>query len=234
MRMRVWAAVLVFGLGAGAAVAQTPPQSQPQPMPMGGMDMAQGKTMDMSTCQCPCMAMGQGKGMEMGQTKPMEMSPGKSMEMDPGMKMDHAKDKPPLPAGPLKISFADKSAEWTPATLAALPHKSVSVYDEHAKACRTYSGVPLIDLLTPLGVPGKPHGKDLRLYLVAEGSDGYEAVYSVAEVNPDVHDATVIVADSLDGKPIADTGPLQIVATGEKRPARWVYYLVAVRVLTAQ
>ena len=225
MRMRVWAATFLFGLGAGAAVAQTQ-QSQPQPMPMGGMDMAQGKTMDMSMCQCPCMAMGQGNGMEMGQ--------GKSMEMDHGMKMDHVKDKPPLPAGPLKISFAEKSAEWPPATLAALPHKSVSVYDEHAKACRTYSGVPLIDLLTPLGVPGKPHGKDLRLYLVAEGADGYEAVYSVAEVNPDVHNATVIVADSLDGKPIADKGPLQIVATGEKRPARWVYYLAAVRVLTAE
>lgn len=226
MRMLVWAATFLFGLGPGAAVAQTPPQRQPQPMPMGGMDMGQGKTMDMSMCQCPCMAMGQGKG--------MEMSPGKSMEMDPGMKMDHTKDKPPLPAGPLKISFAEKSAEWTPATLAALPHKSATVYDEHTKACRTYSGVPLIDLLTRLGVPDKPHGKDLRLYLVAEGSDGYEAVYSVAEVNPDVHDATVIVADSLDGKPIAGTGPLQIVATGEKRPARWVYYLVAIRVLTAE
>ena len=218
MRMRVWAATFLFGLGAGAAVAQTPPQSQPQPMPMGGMDMGPGKTMDMSMCQCPCMDMAHGKG----------------MDMDHGMKMDHAKDKPSLPAGPLKISFGDKSAEWTPATLAALPHKAVTIYDEHAKACQTYSGVPLIDLLTRLGVPDKPHGKDLRLYLVAEGSDGYEAVYSVAEVNPDVHDATVIVADSLDGKSIAGTGPLQIVATGEKRRARWVYYLVAVRVLTAQ
>jgi hypothetical protein len=140
----------------------------------------------------------------------------------------------PLPAGPLKISFGDKSAEWTPATLAALPHKTVTVFNEHAKANQSYSGVPLIDLLTRLGVPDKPHGKDLRLYLLAEGSDGYEAVYSVAEVNPDVHSATVIVADTLDGKPLADSGPLQLVATGEKRPARWVRNLVAVRVLTAQ
>jgi len=226
MRMRVWAATFLFGLGAGAAVAQTPPQSQPQPMAMGGMDMGLGKTTDMSMCQCPCVDMGQGKPMDMGQAKPMEM--------DHGMKMDHAVAKPSVPAGPLKISFGDKSAEWTPAKLAALPHKSVTIYDEHAKACQTYSGVPLIDLLTRLGVPDKPHGKDLRLYLVAEGSDGYEAVYSVAEVNPDVHNTTVIVADSLDGKPIADKGPLQIVATGEKRRARWVYYLVAIRVLTAQ
>jgi hypothetical protein len=56
----------------------------------------------------------------------------------------------------------------------------------------------------------------------------------VAEVNPDVHDATVIVADALEGKPLEGIGPLQLVATGENRPARWVRNLVAVRVLTAQ
>jgi hypothetical protein len=74
----------------------------------------------------------------------------------------------------------------------------------------------------------------LRLYLVAEGSDGYGAGYSVAETNPDVHDATVLVADSEDGKPIAADGPLKLVATGETRPARWVRNLVAVRVVAAQ
>jgi hypothetical protein len=232
----VWTAVFLFGLGAGAAGAQAPQPSQPQPMPMGGMKMNMG--MDMSNCQCDCMGMG--KGMEMGQDKSMNMGSDKSMEkepgmkMDEGMKMDHAITKPTVPPGPLKIAFGDKSAEWTPAALAALPHKSVSVYDEHTKACRNYAGVPLIDLLTRLGVPGKPHGKDLRLYLVAEGSDGYKAVYSVAEVNPNVHNATVIVADSVDGKPISDLGPLELIATGEKRPARWVHWLVAVRVLTAE
>jgi hypothetical protein len=136
--------------------------------------------------------------------------------------------------GPLKITFGKKSADWTPERLAMLPHKTLTLYNEHVKASETYSGVPLIDLLTPLGVPDKPHGKDLRLYLVAEGSDGYLAVYSVAEVNPDVHDATVIVADAQDGKPLGGDGPLKLVATGEKRPARWVRNLAAIRVLTAQ
>jgi len=137
-------------------------------------------------------------------------------------------------AGPLRITFGKKSAEWTPATLAALPHKTLTVFNEHAKVNQTYSGVELIELLIPLGVPEKPHGKEFRLYLVAEGSDGYQVVYSVGEVTPDVHDATVMVADTLDGKPIADSGPLQLVATGEKRPARWVRNLVAIRVGTAE
>jgi hypothetical protein len=142
--------------------------------------------------------------------------------------------QPAPPAGPLKIAFGDKSAEWTPATLAALPHKAITLYNEHAKANQTYSGVELIDLLKPLCVPEKLHGKEFRLYLVAEGSEGYQVVYSVGEVTPDVHDGTTIVADALDGKPIGTTGPLQLVTTGEKRPDRWVHNLVAIRVRTTE
>jgi hypothetical protein len=158
-----------------------------------------------------------------GQNQPGEM-PGQMAAMH----------KPAVPAGPLKITFGDQSAEWTPATLAALPHITVTVYNEHTKAKETYSGVPLIDLLTKLGVPDKPRGKQFRLYLVAEGSDGYEVVYSLGEVTPDVHDATVLVADSENGRPIAADGPIKLVATGEKRPARWVRNLAAIRVLAAE
>lgn len=82
-----------------------------------------------------------------------------------------------------------------------------------------------------LGVPDKPHGKYLRFYLVVEGADGFKAVYSLAEVNPMTHDGTVIVADTLDGKALQTTGPLQLVASGDKHPARWVRNLSAIRVL---
>jgi hypothetical protein len=142
--------------------------------------------------------------------------------------------KPTIPAGPLKITFADKSSEWTVAMLAALAHTTVTVHNAHTNADETYSGVPLIDLLTRLGVSDKPHGKDLRLYVVAAGSDGYEAVYSIGEITPDLNSATVIVADAENGKGLADDGPLKLVATGEKRPARWVRNLVAIRVMAAE
>lgn len=137
-------------------------------------------------------------------------------------------------AGPLRVTFDRKSAEWTPEKLAALPHTTITVFNEHSKASETYSGVPLIDLLAPLGVSAKPHGKDFRLYLVAEGADGYAVVYAMAEVIPEVHDATVIVADAMGGKPLGPSGPLQLVATGEKHPARWVRNLVSIRVETAR
>ena len=140
----------------------------------------------------------------------------------------------PAPPESLKITFGDKSATWTATTLATLPHKTVTVHNEHTKADETYSGVQLIDLLTPLGVHAQPRGKDFKLYVVAEGSDLYEVVYSIGEMTPDVSNATVIVADTENGKPLADDGPLKIVATGEKRPARWVRNLVTIRVMAAE
>ena len=114
-----------------------------------------------------------------------------------------------------------------------MPQTTVTVYNEHTKANETYTGVPVMDLLAQLGVPVTPHGKDMRLYLVAVGSDNYEAVYSVAEVNPSLHDATAIVADTENGKPLASDGPLKLMDSREKRPARWVRNLVAIRVLPA-
>lgn len=144
--------------------------------------------------------------------------------------MHHATE----PAGPLKITFGDKAEEWTPTTLAPLPHVTITVYNEHEKTNQTFTGVPLIDLLARLGVPNKPRGKDFRLYIVAGGADGYQVVYSLGEISPDVHDGTVLVADGLDGHLLGNNGLLQLVATGEKRPARWVRNLIAIRVLTAQ
>jgi hypothetical protein len=167
-----------------------------------------------------------GAGPLLGQNQGQPQQPDNSRVQE---EMTHAS----APAGPLKITFGEKAEEWTPTTLAPLPHTTITVYNEHAKANQTYTGVPLIDLLARLGVPDKPRGKDFQLYIVAGGSDGYQVVYSLGEITPDVHDGTVLVADGMDGHLLGNNGLLQLVATGEKRPARWVRNLIAIRVLTA-
>jgi len=146
-----------------------------------------------------------------------------------GMQMS----KPAVRSSSLTITFGDKTATWSPEAFAALPHVSLTAFNEHAKANQTYSGVPLMTLLKPLGVPDKPHGKDLRLYLLAEGTDGYGVVFAVAEANPDVHVGNVIVADAMDGQPLADDGAFKLVLEGEKRPARWVRNLATIKVKSA-
>lgn len=146
-----------------------------------------------------------------------------------GMQMS----KPAVRSTALTITFGDKSATWSPEAFAALPHVSLKAFNEHAKANQTYSGVPVMALLKPLGVPDKPHGKDLRLYLLAEGADGYGVVFAVAEINPDIHLGTAIVADSMDGKPIGEDGAFKLVLEGEKRPARWVRNLATIKIKSA-
>ena len=59
-------------------------------------------------------------------------------------------------------------------------------------------------LLVELGVPQKLKGKDFRLYVVAEGRDGNKVVYSLGEISPDVHEGMVLLADSVDGKPLGE------------------------------
>lgn len=88
-------------------------------------------------------------------------------------------------------------------------------------------------LLVELGVPQKLKGKDLRLYLIAEGRDGNKVVYSLGEVSPDLHDGSVLLADSVDGKPLSDDGPIELICSGERHPVRWVRGVTSIRVQAA-
>lgn len=146
-----------------------------------------------------------------------------------GMGMSAMQRMMPHP-GEVVVSFEGKEASWSAETLKTLPQVTVTVWNEDAQAKQTYTGVAVSELLGRLGFPVKPHGRDFRLYVVATGTDGYEVVYSGGELTPDVHEGTVLVAYAMDGKPIGAAGPLQLVATGEKRPARWVRNLAALRV----
>jgi len=88
-----------------------------------------------------------------------------------------------------------------------------------------------------MGAPlGKElHGEALANYIVATGSDGYQAVLALAEVDPSFHPGEVLVADTMDGKPLdAHSGPLKLVVTEDKRPARSVRNLVSIELKSAQ
>ena len=75
----------------------------------------------------------------------------------------------------------------------------------------------------------------MAIYIVAEASDGYRVVYSLAELDSDFQDSEVIVADTLNGAPLAEKqGPFKMVAPHDKRPARWIRMLKSLTVRTAQ
>jgi hypothetical protein len=124
-----------------------------------------------------------------------------------------------------------------PVDFKALPHSTLTIHNPHTNADETYSGVPLADLLAKYGAPlGKElRGVALACYLVASGSDGYQAVFSLAELDPSFHPGEVLVADAMNGQPLdAKTGPFRMVASEDKRPARSVRNLVAIELKLAR
>jgi hypothetical protein len=146
--------------------------------------------------------------------------------------MDH--HSPTDPSTQLQIQGLDgKSVTLSPEEFAALPHKTVSVFNSHSKANEKYSGVLLTDLLGKVGVPVGEQVKG-RLFLVgviAEGTDNYAVLYALAETDPSIHNGDVIVADSVDDHKLEKDGAFKMVSTEEKRPARWVRNLTSVKVI---
>jgi hypothetical protein len=137
----------------------------------------------------------------------------------------------------LKIAVNGQVQSLSIADLKALPHHTVTIHNPHANADETYSGVPLIDLLAKQGVPHGHdlHGKALSEYIVVTGSDGYKAVLALAEADPEFHPGEILVADTMDGKPLDEkTGPFRLVVTEDKRPARSVRNLVSIEVRSAE
>ncbi|MDX6457441.1 MAG: hypothetical protein QOE55_1138 [Acidobacteriaceae bacterium] len=143
----------------------------------------------------------------------------------------------PSPSTHLTIkTYEGKTLTLSPEELAALPHKSVSVFNAHSKANETYSGVPLADLLSKVGVPlgESVRGKLFLTGVVASGMDGYGVLYSLAEVDPSIHTGDVIVADTVDGKKLDKDGVFKMVSSEERRPARWVRNLASISVVKVE
>ena len=78
---------------------------------------------------------------------------------------------------------------------------------------------------------GAPVGRDLSgkavaSYVRASAKDGYQVVFSLAELDPGFTANDIIVADTVDGKPLFDyQGPFRIVAPHDKRGARSIRML---------
>jgi len=137
----------------------------------------------------------------------------------------------------LKVQNGSQQSSISTDALKPMPHKTVTVHNPHTNTDETYTGVSLIELLKQVGAPTGHglRGKALAEYVVATGSDGYKAVLALAEVEPDFHPGDVLVADTMDGKPLdAKSGPLRLIVSEDKRPARSVRNLVSIELKTAE
>uniref|UniRef100_B0SWB1 Oxidoreductase molybdopterin-binding domain-containing protein n=1 Tax=Caulobacter sp. (strain K31) TaxID=366602 RepID=B0SWB1_CAUSK len=138
----------------------------------------------------------------------------------------------PVLAQDLKVSVQGRdSVVLTPADLKALP-RAKATFTAHGKPI-TYEGPLLNAALLKAGVVSGDRlmGRYLNQVVLAKGSDGFTASYSLGETDPIYRANPVIVADSKDGRPLdAKEGPYRLVVDGDLRPGRSVRALVSVEV----
>jgi DMSO/TMAO reductase YedYZ molybdopterin-dependent catalytic subunit len=117
--------------------------------------------------------------------------------------------------------------------LKKMPRMTLRVENAHAKRTEVYEGVPLEALLQKAGVPQgeQVRGPAMTTYVLVEAADNYHVIFSLAELDSSFEDSEVLVADTMDGAPLApDQGPFKLVAPHEKRPARWIKMVQSITV----
>jgi DMSO/TMAO reductase YedYZ molybdopterin-dependent catalytic subunit len=116
--------------------------------------------------------------------------------------------------------------------LAKMPRATVRTSNNGLET--VYEGVWLYEVLKKAGVPmgGEMRGKALASYLLASAKDGYQVVFSVAEVDPAFTDSEMLLADKADGKPLVGSqGPFRLVVAKDKPGARSVRMLNKIEVV---
>jgi len=128
-------------------------------------------------------------------------------------------------------SVSERDFSFSASELALLPQRTIAVSDHGAPV--TFQGVLLAEMLAKVTTPtgDQDHHTAASYYLVAEGRDGYRAVFAWAELDSSFTDKAVYVVITRDGKPLPESdGPFQLVVPGEKSNVRWVRQLSELRI----
>jgi hypothetical protein len=128
-----------------------------------------------------------------------------------------------------------KQTVFSRADIESLPHIKVTTHASETTA--VFEGVSLKSLLEKVGVEFgySLRGKRLASCLLVEAADGYRVVIALPEIDPDFSDKQFILAFLQDGKPLdAKAGPYRIIIPDEKRMARWVRQVTALKITDVQ
>jgi len=135
------------------------------------------------------------------------------------------------PAEFVVTGISGTTATLTAADLYKLPQQTIKANDHGAPV--TFQGVLLADVLAKVETPtGELFSKyEASYYLIAEGQDGYKAVFSFAEVDPSFSDRRIYIVIQRNGLPLSPKdGPFQVIVPDEKRNSRWVRQLKELRI----
>jgi len=146
-----------------------------------------------------------------------------------------------LPAAPaysqqLAIQLeGGKQIVFEKADIQALPHMKITVNTSHVSGA--YEGVDLEALLEKAGVSfGESlKGKRMASCLLVEAADEYRVVIALPEMDPAFTERHLLLVFLKDGRPLDDKeGPYRIIIPNEKRMARWVRQVTALKIVDVQ
>jgi len=134
-------------------------------------------------------------------------------------------------------SIAVTGAVSTPLTLTAADLDSMpraTVTTNNNGIATTYEGVWLSEILKKAGVPlgAALRGPALAGYVLASASDGYQVVFSLGEIDPDMSEGQFLVASKANGKSLfGETGAFRMVVPKDKKGARSIRMLTTLTVV---
>jgi hypothetical protein len=143
-----------------------------------------------------------------------------------------ARAQAPAPASLTVTGDIPQSFRLTPADLAAMPRASATTNNDGIAT--VYEGVLLSEVLKKAGVPLGPalRGPALASYILASASDGYQVVFSLGELDPEMTETQILLADKANG--IALSGPngsFRLVLPKDKAGARSIRQLAKLEVV---
>jgi len=101
----------------------------------------------------------------------------------------------------------------------------------------TYRGVLLYDLIQDAGglaLDPSRRNDQLRFYISVQGSDGYEALFAYAEIDPGFGNQPVLVAFEEDGQPLPPgRGAFRMTAPSDTAGGRYVFAVRRITVLSS-
>lgn len=118
--------------------------------------------------------------------------------------------------------------------LASMPRTTVKA-TAPGEQSSTWTGVALEDIVRRACVASDDalHGRAMARFVRVTGADGYQVVFSAAELSADFGDTEVLLADARDGKPLPPQSPFKLVVPKDKRVDRWVNYVTTIEVVDA-
>jgi hypothetical protein len=137
--------------------------------------------------------------------------------------------------GGVSVSYQGTTTTFTDEQLAALPRVELTLDDPHEKKSHRYTGFAARELIARVGAPlgEKLRGAALQLGVVIRAKDGYAVLFSLAEFDEAFSPRTLLLADRIDGQPLPEkSAPLQLIAPGDKRAARWLRMVTSFEIVT--